>query len=55
VVAVAVADDADDARCELGAELDDPDRLVVFVDREARDESDADPGAREALHHAVLV
>ena len=55
VVAIAMADNADDARRDLGAELDDLDRLVVLVDREARNERDADPGAREALDYTVLV
>src|SRR5262249_41552510 len=55
VVAVAVAGDADDAGRDLRAELDDADGLVVLVDREARDERDADARRRKTLDDAVLV
>src|SRR3954468_12660912 len=55
VVAVAVAGDADDARGDLQAELDDADRLVVLVNRETGDEGDADPRSGKRLDDAVLV
>ncbi len=40
---------------EPRAEVGDPDRLVVLVDCETREDGNPDPRAREALHDAVLV
>ena len=40
---------------DLRAELDDPDRVVVLVDRKPRHDRDADARAGKALDDAVLV
>ena len=47
--------DADQARRHALAEVDDGDRLVVEVDRQPRNERDADARGDERLHRAVVV
>ena len=54
-VAVRVPDEADHARRDPPVEVDHRDARVVLVDREPRRHGEADAGADEALHGAVVV
>ena len=54
-IAVAVPRDADEARRDELAELDDLDRAVGRLQRQPRHERDADARADESLHGAVVV